>query len=112
MVAVPISHLPLSPNPSLQVCFQTLNDKTCTDYWSLPQPQCRTSHFALFEIHGVHVGALLKPVQVSLDGSPSLQSVHHTFQLGVICKPAVGALSATACVINKGINSIGPSTDP
>ena len=44
------------------------------------------------------MGLLLQPVQVPLDGFPPLQCIDCIAQLGVICKVAEGALSATVCV--------------
>jgi len=58
----------------------------------------------LVEFHEVHTGPLLKPVQVPLDGIPSLQHIDHTTQLGVIGKQlAECALSAAVLVTNKDI---------
>ena len=65
----------------------------------------------LAELHEVHMGPLLKLVQVPLDGIPSLRCVNHTTQLGVICKFAEGALDPTAS-LTKTLTSTGPSTDP
>ncbi|KAK4827993.1 hypothetical protein QYF61_022695 [Mycteria americana] len=45
----------------------------------------------LFELHEVHTGSLLQPC------------IKCTTQLGVICKPAEGALNPTVNVINKDI---------
>ncbi|KAK4811172.1 hypothetical protein QYF61_019803 [Mycteria americana] len=47
------------------------------------------------ELQEVPMGPLLKPVQVPLDGIPSLKRINCTTQLGVICKLAEGALSPT-----------------
>ena len=47
------------------------------------------------EPHEVHQCPLLKPVQVPLDGIPSLWCIDHTPQLDVICKFAKGALDPT-----------------
>jgi len=46
------------------------------------------------------MGPQLKPVQVSLDGIPSLKHVDCTTQFGVICKLAEGALNPTANATN------------
>jgi len=53
--------------------------------------------------HEVHTGPPLKPVKLPLDGIPSLQSVDHTTQLGVISKIAEHALNPTIHVANKDV---------
>ncbi|KAK4832517.1 hypothetical protein QYF61_023582, partial [Mycteria americana] len=53
----------------------------------------------LVEPHEVHMGPLLKLVQVPLDGIPSLRCVSCTTQLGVICNLAEGALDLAVNVI-------------
>jgi len=65
----------------------------------------------LVEPHEVHMGPLLKLVQVPLDGTLSLQRVGGTTQLGVICQLAEGALDP-AMSLMKMLNSTGPSMDP
>ena len=55
------------------------------------------------EPHEVLLGPLLKPVQVPLDGIPSLRCVDHTSQLGIISKLAEGALDLTANVSYEDI---------
>ncbi|PKU44988.1 hypothetical protein llap_4717 [Limosa lapponica baueri] len=57
----------------------------------------------LAELHEVRTGPPLKPVQVPLDGIPSLQRVVHTTQLGVIGTLAEDALIVTVRVANKGV---------
>ncbi|GAB0180776.1 cAMP-dependent protein kinase inhibitor alpha [Grus japonensis] len=57
----------------------------------------------LVELHEVHMGPPLKPVQVPLDGIPSLRCVNCTTQLGVICKLAECALDPTVYVIDEDI---------
>ncbi|KAK4822675.1 hypothetical protein QYF61_019042 [Mycteria americana] len=47
------------------------------------------------ELHELHTGPPLKPVKVPLDGIPSVQHVDRTTQVGVIGKPAEGALNPT-----------------
>ncbi|RMC04821.1 hypothetical protein DUI87_17994 [Hirundo rustica rustica] len=49
----------------------------------------------LAELHEVCVRSPFKPVQSPLDGIPSLQSVTHTTQPGVISKLDGGALNST-----------------
>ena len=51
----------------------------------------------LVELHEVHTGPPLQPVEVALDGVLSLQRVNCTIQLGVVGKLAEGALSPTVC---------------
>ena len=55
----------------------------------------------LVELHAVHAGPPLQPVQVPLNGIPSLQRVNHTTQLVVLGKLAEGALSPTVHVADK-----------
>ncbi|KAK4829736.1 hypothetical protein QYF61_006445 [Mycteria americana] len=55
----------------------------------------------LVEPHEVHMGPLLKFVQVPLDGILSLRHVNRTTQLGVVFKLAEGALDPTVCVIDE-----------
>ncbi|KAK4831706.1 hypothetical protein QYF61_018758 [Mycteria americana] len=57
----------------------------------------------LVELHEVHMGPLLKPVKVPLDGIPSLKCINCTTQIGVICKFAGSALDLTAYVIGEDI---------
>ncbi|PKU44723.1 hypothetical protein llap_4997 [Limosa lapponica baueri] len=47
----------------------------------------------LFDPHEVHIGPLLEPAQITLDGILSLRCVNNSTQLGVICKLAEGALN-------------------
>ena len=49
------------------------------------------------------MGPLLQPVQVPLDGFPSLQCVNSTAQLGVVCKLAGGALDFIIYVIDEDV---------
>jgi len=60
----------------------------------------------LVELHEVHTGPPLKPVQVALDGITSLQSVDRTTQLGVISKLAEDALHPTVHVADMDIYDI------
>ncbi|KAK4832883.1 hypothetical protein QYF61_026433 [Mycteria americana] len=57
----------------------------------------------LVEPHEVHMGPLLKLVQVLLDGIPSFWHVNRTTQLGVICKLAEDALNPTVYVTDEDI---------
>ncbi|KAK4816309.1 hypothetical protein QYF61_014607 [Mycteria americana] len=63
----------------------------------------------LVEPHEVHMGPVLKLVQISLEGILSLRRVNCTIQLGVICKLAEGALDPTVSVKMKILNSTGAS---
>jgi len=49
------------------------------------------------------VGPLLQPVQVPLDGFPSLQCINCTTQLGVVCKLAEGSLDSIVYVIDEDV---------
>ncbi|PKU30563.1 hypothetical protein llap_19132 [Limosa lapponica baueri] len=57
----------------------------------------------LVELQEVCTGPPLKPVQVPLDGIPSLQRVDCATQLGVMGKLAEGALNPTVHVSNKDV---------
>ena len=57
----------------------------------------------LVESHEVHASPSLMPVQVPLDGIPSLQCVDHTTRLGVIGKLAEGVLNPIVCVADKDV---------
>ncbi|KAK4823539.1 hypothetical protein QYF61_003171 [Mycteria americana] len=67
------------------------------------------------ETHEVHMGPLLKLVQVPLDGIPSLRHVNCTTRLGVVCKLAEGALDPTVYVTDEDIkeywSQYGPLRD-
>ena len=49
------------------------------------------------------MGPLLQPVQVPLDGFPSLQCIDCTAQLGVIRKLAEVVLDAIVCVTDEDV---------
>jgi len=51
----------------------------------------------------VHMGPLLKLVQVPLDGILSLRCINCTTWLAVICKFAEGALNPTVYIVGKDI---------
>jgi len=53
------------------------------------------------ELDEVHIDPPRQPVQVPLDGIPSLQRVNRTTQLGVVGKLAEDALDPTVHVISK-----------
>ncbi|KAK4805320.1 hypothetical protein QYF61_018183 [Mycteria americana] len=57
----------------------------------------------LVELQEIHMGLLLKPVKVPLDGIPSLKHINCTTQLGVFCKLAEGALNPTVYAIDENI---------
>ena len=57
----------------------------------------------LVELHEVHTSLTLKPVQVPLDGIPSLQHVDGTTQLGVINKLVEGTLNLIVHVNSKDV---------
>ena len=56
--------------------------------------------FGLVKPHLVHMGPLLKPIQVPLDGVPPLYRVNCTTHLVVISKLAESILSPTVYVID------------
>ena len=55
------------------------------------------------ELHEVHISPLLKLAKVPLDGTPSLQHVDPTTQLGVVGKLAEGALNPTVYAADKDV---------
>ncbi|PKU34140.1 hypothetical protein llap_15555 [Limosa lapponica baueri] len=90
----------LPPSLSLQSCFKPF----------IPQPvlilgvaltQMQDPALGIVEPHEVHMGPLLKPVQVPLDAIRSLRCVNHSTQLGVICKLAEDVLDPTVYVIDE-----------
>lgn len=58
------------------------------------------------EPHEVHLGPLLEPVWVSLNGIPSLECVDCTPQIGVILKLAEGELDPTVSAIDEIIKEL------
>ena len=82
-------------------CSQVLLSRAALNPF-IPQPvliqgfaltQVQDLELGHVEPHEVHTDPLLQPVQVPLDGMPSLRHVDRTTQLGVICKYAEGALN-------------------
>ncbi|PKU46696.1 serine-rich hypothetical protein [Limosa lapponica baueri] len=65
--------------------------------------QVQDAALGFVEPHEVHMGPLLKPVQIPLDGIPCLSCVNHATQLGVICKLSESALNPTVRVIDEDI---------
>ena len=59
--------------------------------------------FGFVEPHEFHLGPLLKPVQVPLNGIPSLWCDDCSPQFGVISKLAEGALHSTISVTGDDI---------
>ncbi|PKU47710.1 hypothetical protein llap_1990 [Limosa lapponica baueri] len=57
----------------------------------------------LVELHEVRTGPPLTPVQVPLDGIPSLQCIDHAIQLDVISKLAEDARNPTVCISDKDV---------
>ncbi|KAK4829865.1 hypothetical protein QYF61_007257 [Mycteria americana] len=110
----PAFHPPASPSPSLQGCSQSLHPPACIDTGIAPT-QVQDLALGFVEPHEVHMGPLLKLVQVPLDGIPSLRHVNCTTQLGVTCKLAEGALDPTVYVIDEDIkqywSQYGPLRD-
>ena len=90
------SHSP----PSLYLCL------------GLPRPMCRTLHLTLLNFMRFTQAHLSRPVQVPLNGIPSLQRINHTTQLGVVGKLAEGALGPTVHVTDKDIKHHRPQYQP
>ncbi|PKU46218.1 serine-rich hypothetical protein [Limosa lapponica baueri] len=55
------------------------------------------------EPHEIHMGPLLEPDKVPLDGIPSLRCVNHRTHPGFTCKFAESALDPTVYVIDEDI---------
>lgn len=60
------------------------------------------------EPHPLGLCPAIQPVQVPLQGLPTLQQTDTSPQLGVICKLPEGALNSLIQIINKGIKEGGP----
>ncbi|KAM6384895.1 dTDP-D-glucose 4,6-dehydratase isoform 4-T5 [Alca torda] len=69
----------------------------------LTMTQVRDLALGLVELHDVRTDPPLKPVQVPLDGIPSLQHVDRATQLGVVGKLAEGTLNPTVHVTDKDV---------
>ena len=69
----------------------------------MSQSRCKTKigfvELGFVEPHEVHLGPLLKPAWVPLDGISSLWCVDHTLQLGVISKLAESVYNPAVDVI-------------
>jgi len=63
--------------------------------------QVQDPALGLVEPHEVYLSPLLKPVQVPLDGIPSLQHINCATQLGVIHKLVEGALNPAVNIIDE-----------
>ena len=48
---------------------------------------------SLIEHHRVHLSPVIQPIQIPLQGLPTLRQIDTTFQLGVICKLTEGTLN-------------------
>lgn len=55
------------------------------------------------ELHEVHLGPLLKPDWISLNGIPSVRHFYSIAQLDVICKPSEDVLDPTVSVTDEDI---------
>lgn len=62
--------------------------------------------------HEVCTGPPRRPLQVPLDAFPSLRCADRSTQLGVISKPAAGALSPAASPANNGIKRHQSQSQP
>ncbi|KAK4820500.1 hypothetical protein QYF61_000079, partial [Mycteria americana] len=100
--------------PQVLLCRAALNSFIPEPILILGVAPTRVQDLALglVEPHEVHMGPLLKLVQVPLNGISSLRCVNRTTQLGVTCKLAEGALDPTVYVIDEILNSTGPNTHP
>ncbi|PKU47351.1 hypothetical protein llap_2318 [Limosa lapponica baueri] len=98
-----------TPSPSRQGCSASFSTQPIF-VLGIDLIHVQNLALGLFELHEVHMGPLLKPVQVPLDGILSLQHGDCATDLGIVGKLAEGALNPTVHVAN--INSAGPSTDP
>ncbi|GAB0180669.1 cAMP-dependent protein kinase inhibitor alpha [Grus japonensis] len=91
--------------PYVLLCRAALNPFIFQPVWipGVALTQVQNLALGLVEPHEVHMGLLLKLVQVPLDGILSLRHVNHTTQLGVICKLAESALNPTVHVTDEDI---------
>lgn len=106
---VTLSHQSTSPSPSLQGCSQSIQPSFLPE---IAPTQVKDLALGLVELHEVFLVPLLRPVQVPLDGIPSLRCVDHTTQLDVIVSPSGSALDPTAHITDKMLNSASPNPDP
>ena len=108
------AHVQLSihqyPQVLLRAAFNLFIPHSLLIMWTAPTEVWELV-LGLAKLCEVHVGPPLKPVQVPLDGIPFLQCVHCTTQLGVVCKPAEGALDPSMSLI-KILNSTRPNMGP
>ncbi|PKU44713.1 hypothetical protein llap_4987 [Limosa lapponica baueri] len=88
--------------------------------FDIPQPafipavaltQVQDPALRLVEPHGVHMGQLLKAVQVPLDGILSIICVNYTTQLGTANLLRVHSIPLSMSLV-KILNHTGPSTNP
>ena len=102
-----LAHIQLAIHQYSQILFSRavlnpyLSQFVLVVWVAMTQVQDLTLGFA--ELHEVHLGPLLKPVWVSLDGISHLGHVNSTTQFGVICKLAEGALRCWKVALQKGI---------
>jgi len=84
------AELLVNPHPQVLPVSAALNPFSAQPVFVLgiAPTQVQDLALGLVELHGVHMGPPLQPVQVPLDGIPSLQRVDCTTQLGVIGKVA------------------------
>ena len=76
---------PHPPGPQFLLCRASLKEIITQSVSTLGIALTQLQHPALglIEPHYVHIGPLLQPVQVPLDGFPSFQRINCTTQLGV-----------------------------
>ncbi|KAK4818289.1 hypothetical protein QYF61_010431 [Mycteria americana] len=107
-----LAHIQASVNQHAQVLFR------CAAFQPLfPRPvalhgvavaQVQDLALGLVKPHTIDLGPSIQPVQVPLQGLPTLQQTNTPAQLGVICKLTEGALNPFVQVIDKDIKQDWP----
>lgn len=104
----PDFNLPISPGSFLRAALNPLIPSLFMFRIALAQVQ--DLGLGLTELHGIHVGPLLKPLKVPPDGICSFKPIKCMAHFDVICKLAKGTLNSTMSLINM-LNSTGPNMD-
>ncbi|KAK4808881.1 hypothetical protein QYF61_007996 [Mycteria americana] len=104
----------INQHPQILLRRAALNTFSAQPVFVLGIAPTQVQNFALglVELHEVRTGPPLKPVQVPLDGIPSLQRVDCTTQLGVVGKLAEGALNPTVHVTAKDVKQCQSQHQP
>ena len=97
--------LPIHQYPQVVFCKAALNPfiPQLALVMEVALTQVQDLAFGFVEPHEIHLGPLLKPVQVPLDGIPSFSFAGYTPQLGVLSKLTEGAHDLTVSVTDEDI---------